>query len=303
MPGLDYKSLPVAQVKEISDGLNARWKIESNVIAQTQFPDRGKHQAAKAKLNAKYQRLELDALTELQGQVQADRRKEEAILGYQKEYKDEGMTPQRRAVIEGKYTEEEELAIFGAKPKYLTPAYLRSSGFRENRKAYADAAPFTAKWFTGRANEPKTKQGLVDQYERWRESELYDTKNVQEQQQLDREWNTLMLGSSIYDEWWQDKSKRKPVVEARALQSTGRVAKAMQRKVAGQTPLGRSLSINKKSFAQGRSLSSDLPAGGYFSTKDLRKEQPQQKSIKQRNRKTGQERISYDGGKTWEAVR
>ena len=292
MPGLDYKSLPAAQVKEITDGLHARWQIEANVLRKTYFKDARQGKAKVAQLNAKYQRLELDALTELQGQVQADQRKEELITGHQKEYEAGGMTPARRAVVEAKYTEEEEQAIFGAKPKYISPAYLRSGGFRKNIENYAGAATDTPGWEWGPPK--KVKSDLIAQYERWRESELYDIKEIPEQQQLDKEWNMLMLSSPAFNKWWQDKSKRKPVVEARALQSTGRIGKAMRDKIVGQTPLGRSLSINKKSL--------EKPFPMVEKVESYRESTGEEKPIIQRNKVTGERRISYDGGRTWQKV-
>ncbi len=288
MPGLPFEDLPAAEADEIKSKLHGQWQIEAKALNKSWYPNREKFETAKAKLNAKYQSLELTAMTKLEQQQKEQQKVQQLIKQPQKR------SPEDEALLRMQLRPEAERLVF-PESKHIPPSYLRSGGFIDNIRGYAGAAPTIAELFTRKENEPKTKQGLIDQYQRWRESELYSTKSTSEQQQLDREWDMLMVGSSTFDKWWSDKTKRKQVTEVKALRSTGKIAGAMRDKVTRVTPLGISLSKGKHIF-------------GIFGSTTARKEPEaqavatQQKPIIQRNKRTGQKRISNDGGKTWKMI-
>ncbi len=292
MPRMQYTDLPAAKTAPIQDNLRAQWRIEAEALGKQQFSDRGAFEAAKGKLDAKYKMKEHDAVQVLRQQLQADQKKQDLISGYKKEYEEGGMTPERRAVVESKYPEEVETAIFGKEQEFILPSYLRSTGFRKNMEAYAKQAPTIGEFWTREGREPKTKKGLIAQYERWKESELYDTPDmtIDERGQLDREWDTLMASSKMYNKWWSDKATRKPIIEVKALRGTGKISDATKNMAAGVTPLGITLGkqMRKRHY----------PAR--FTGGVIEKQEQKPKPIRQRNKQTGQERISYDGGQTWQ---
>ena len=293
MPGLQFENLPAQQANEIKGTLHTQWQIEADALNKSWFSDRGKFETAKAKLNAKYQRLEFDAFTNLQQQQQEQQQKQQLLAGYRKKQQAGGIGKEEEAGLRLQFKPPEEEFIFGEE-KYLSPQYLRSKGFIETIKAYAKSAKGTKAWDWGK----KQKQSLIDRYQEWREEELYSTKSPQEQQQLDKEWDELMLSDDNYNTWWENKKARKPITEVRALRATGRIADAMQDKVV--TPLGRSLGRRKKSLIEKTYGTGAEMRERYGLAK--RAEPQQQKPIRQRNRLTGQERISYDGGKTWKVI-
>lgn len=79
MNGLPFEQLPAAQVEEIRKQLHGQWQIEANALNRSWFSDRGKFETAKAKLNAKYQQMELNALTQMQRQQEEQQRVQQLI--------------------------------------------------------------------------------------------------------------------------------------------------------------------------------------------------------------------------------
>ncbi len=272
MPGQD------SQAQQIKQQLHSQWQIEANALGKTFFKDKRQGEAKVAQLNAKYQRLELDAMTKWQ-QQQAEQQRVRNLISQPKE-----RSRGQEATLRMQLGPEAERLVF-PKKDYLSPQYLRSTGFRGNMTGYIGAADDTPGFEWGPPK--KKKQSLVDQYQRWRESELYDTKSAQERKQLDREWDATMSSSPIYDKWWSSKTKHALPTEVRALRSTGQIAGAMRSKVAGTTPLGRSLGKSKQ------------PAPSRQEQGPAVQPRQEQAPIVQRNKRTGQERVSYDGGKTW----
>lgn len=235
MPNMQVQELPAAQ--QIKRQLHSQWQIEASALGKTYFKDKRQGEAKVAQLNAKYQRLELDAMTKFQ-QQQAEQQRVRNLISQPQE-----RSRGQEATLRMQLDPEAERLVF-PKEDYLSPQYLRSGGFRDNLAGYIGAAEDTPGWEWGPPK--KKKQSLVDQYRRWRKSELYHTKSTQERQQLDREWDANMASSPIYDKWWSDKTKHRLPTEVRALRSTGRMAGAMRNKVTGITPLSRSLSRSKQ---------------------------------------------------------
>ncbi|KKN77440.1 hypothetical protein LCGC14_0359990 [marine sediment metagenome] len=282
MPGLPFEDLPAAQTDEIKNKLHGQWQIEAKALDKSWFPDKNKFATARAKLNAKYQRLELDAFTKLQEQQKEQQQVQQLIANPQQR------SPEDEALLRMQLRPEAESLVF-PEGGQISPSYLRSKGFIGNMQGYAGAAEDP--WGPG----GKDKQSLIDQYQRWRESELYSTKSISEQQQLDREWDMLMASSRIFNKWWSDKTKRKQVTEVKALRSTGKIAGAMRDKVTRVTPLGISLGKGKHTFGIfGSTAAKKEPEAQAVTT--------QQKPIIQQNKRTGQKRISNDGGKTWRMI-
>ena len=304
MPGLPFQNLPAAQVKEITGRLRSQWQIEARALSVRPFKSQEQADAELAKLNAKYQRLEFDSLSELQQQQRVQQ-----LISQPRE-----RTREEEAGLRMELRPEAERLVFPPEPTQQQPfsiSQLGSKAMIESIDYFAESAPDTPGWEWGPPK--KTKQGLVNQYLQWRELAQYDALNPRRQQQLDQRWDISMAEDKRFDEWWLDKEKRKPIVEIRALRTPGDMGKIMRGRITGAegiTPLGRSVIKEKPRSAISKAA---LPMSG----KEAReaygfpggppppgRTQPQagQAPIRQRNRRTGQERISYDGGKTWQMI-
>ena len=301
MPALQFEQLPAAQVKEIRGGLHASWQIEADALNRSWFPDRGKFDTAVAKLNAKFQQMELTALTQLQQQTEEQQRVQQLIKGGT-----QGMGRGEEAAVRMELGPEAERLAF--LPQQQQQPYsigqITSESVMESISEFAEAAPTTAKFWTRAANEPKTERGLQEQYLEWRSLIQYDAINPLRQQQLDQQWDAYMAGDKRFDEWWSDKGKRKPTVEIKALRTPGKMGKLMQDRIVGAggaSPLGRSVAKGKPRFTL---PTEPLTFGMEAAHRLLAPSKPRQEQapIRQRNKRTRQERISYDGGRTWQMI-
>ena len=200
----------------------------------------------------------------------------------------QGMGPEQEAATRMNLGPEAERLAF-PKQKFLSPSYLRSKGFRENLLGYANAAPDQRGLEWG---PPKKKrEDLIAQYQRWQESELYhQEKSPQEQKQLDQEWDASMRSSRAYTNWFADKGLRVLPTAVTALRSKGRIANAMRGKVVTRSPIGSGM----RTQLDREKPTEKAPAGSPYTPA------PQSQVIRQRNKVTGETRISYDGGQTWQ---
>ncbi len=291
MPGLQFQNLPAAQVNEVTGRLRSQWQIEARALSVRPFRSQEQADAEGAKLNAKYQRLEFDSLTQLQQQQQEQERVQQLI---RQQPRDMGRAEE--AGLRMELPPEAERLVFPSEPAQQQPyslSYLGSKSMADNISYFAEDAPDTPGWEWGPPK--KTKQGLIGGYLQWRELAQYDALNPRRQQQLDQRWDISMTEDKRFDEWWLNKKKRQPIAEVRALRTRGDVGKIMRGRITGAegvTPIGRSVTKEK-------------PRGRWFGfpggppPPSSMEPQIEQKPIRQRNRRTGQERISYDGGKTW----
>jgi len=244
MPGLQFQELPAAQVNEIRNTLQAQWQIEADALNKSWFSNRGKFETAKAKLNAKYRKLEFDSLTQLR-QQQQERQRVQQLIRQPRE-----RAPEEEAGLRMQLGPEAERLVFPPEPT-ITPfsiSQITSPAVMGSIEDFAEAAPTTPEFWTRRGKEPKTKQGIINQYLQWREQIGYNFINPLRQRQLDMQWDAFMMGDEKYDEWWLNKEKRQPIVEIRALRTPGQIGKLMRRRITGAegiTPLGRSVAKTK----------------------------------------------------------
>lgn len=301
MPGLQFQNLPAAQVNEIIGKLRSQWQIEARALSVKPFKSQEQADAELAKLNAKYQRFEFDSLTQLQQQQQEQERVQQLIKQPRER------TRAEEAQLRMELPAEAERLVFPPeavmRPLSLSQLRAREPGEKITKieasiDEYVDTAPTISKPWTFERNEPKTKQGLIDRYLEWRRYIGYEGLNPLVQRQYDHEWDSWLSKDNRYDEWWPDKKKQRPLedvnVEIRALRTPGKFGKMMRGRITGAegiTPVGRSV-IKEKPRGRG------LP----FAQPRIPTRKQEQAPIKQRNRRTGQERISYNGGKTWQMI-
>ncbi len=296
MPGLQFKDLPAAETEEIRGTLHAQWQIEANALGKTWFRDARQGKAKLAQLNAKYQQKELQAFTQLQKQQQERQRVQSLIKQPQER------TRAEEAQLRMELDPEAERLVFPTEQQ-STPfsiSEITSPAVMQSIEDFAEAAPATSEFFTFKGDEPKTKQGIINQYSEWRSLIGYDAiaaKDPYRALQLDIQWDAFMAGHEKFDKWWLNKEKRQPIVEIKALRTPGDIGKVMRKRVVGATPLGTAV---KRDKLRGPALLRAYGASAPTRQKPAPVAAPEQKPIRQRNRKTGQERISYDGGKTWE---
>ena len=245
MPGLQFQNLPAAQVNEITSRLRSQWQIEADALNKSWFPDRGKFNTALAKLNAKYQRLEFDSLTQMQQQQQEQERVQQLI----KQPREMGRGEE--AALRMELRPEAERLVFPPEPTQPRPysiAQLGSKAMAESIDYFAEAATDTPGWEWGPPK--KTKQGLINQYLQWRELASYDIVGLHNQKLLDQRWDISMAEDKKFNKWWLDKRKRQPIAEIRALRTPGKIGKIMRGRITGAdgiTPVGRSITKGKRS--------------------------------------------------------
>ncbi len=283
-PNIGYQQLP-GQTDQSRDYLQQQYDVQVKVLENTAMSDRDfntKLLQLQGNTKAQWNKIEYERRQKAaeQEQVQNLIRRGTRGMGREEEAK----------IRMGLGPEAEKLAF--PKQKFLSPAYLRSQPFIENLIGYANAAPDQKGWEWG---PPKKKrEDLIAQYQRWQESELYhQERSPQEQKQLDREWDAMMRTSRAYDSWFADKNQRVLPTAVTALRSQGRIAEAMRSRVVTKTPMA--ASVKTQLDKQKRS-----PYNPYASGYKAPAKAPQSQVIRQRNKVTGETRISYDGGQTWQ---
>lgn len=302
MPALQFQDLPAAETQKIRDTLHTQWQIEARALNVKPFKSQQQANAESAKLDAKYQQMELKALTQLQQQQQEDQRVQELVKQPKKR------TRAEEAQLRMELGPEAERLVFPGAPKRLSVQQVTSPALQENIRAYADASPTEHEFFTRRGKEPKTKQGIINQYLRWRESIAYDAiKSPLVRRQLDIQWDEAMAEDPRYNKWWLNREKRQPIVEIRALRTPGDIGKVMRGRIVGATPLGTAVTKAKPGVREaiGSAIALQYPLAGRAMEAmrpEAKRLAAQPKPIRQRSRSTGQERISYDGGRTWEIL-
>ncbi len=283
-PNIGYQQLP-GQIDQERNFLQQQYNTQVRVLENTQMSDRD--------FNTRL--LQLQGNTKMQwNKLQHGRRQKAAEMEQVQGLirgGTQGMDRGQEAATRMSLGPEAERLAF-PKQKFLAPSYLRSKGFRENLIGYANAAPDQKGFEWG---PPKKKrEDLIAQYQRWQESELYhQEKSPQEQKQLDREWDAMMRTSRAYDNWFTDKNQRVLPTAVTALRSKGKIPDAVRSKIVTKTPMAASVSFE---LSKQKSKTYNPYASNY---KAPAKASPQA-VIRQRNKVTGETRISYDGGQTWQ---
>ena len=244
-PNMRTERLPASNKDSEKDFLQQQYNVEAKALEKTPMTT-PQFQGKILKLQAKY-RMDWNKIAQQRKMKAAEREEVQRLIGQGTE----GQSREQEAATRMRLRPEAESLVY-QKEKYIPPAYLRSEGFMGNMGAYAEAAEDKWKEFG------KDKQSIINQYQRWRESELYDTKNPAEKQQLDREWDMMMFSSRAFKRWWKDKNKREPITEVKALRAVGKISRAMQDKVVTKSPIGVAIS-RKKEMAYGFSAA----ASGY----------------------------------------
>lgn len=278
MPGLPFKNLPNDQVQEIKRQLSSQWEIEANALNQSHFTNEGAFKTARAKLNAKYQQLELESFTELNNKVKEQERVRQLI-----QQRSQGMSPEEEVITRMNLNPEQERLVFPTVPEErpYSIATLESPTLLKTIKSYANAAPGTQ---TGLSRlwpgNPRTKEGLMEKYQAFKDEAQYNLLNNVQQRQLDSRWDAVMASNSDYNAWWHDKEKRLPVPEIKALRTKGPISRIMQGKII--SPVAQSIIEEKPK------------------EKTI---QPKTEPIYANNPGTGQRIVSYDNGGTWQPTK
>lgn len=278
MPALQFKNLPAAQTQKIRDTLTAQWQIEASALDKSWFSDRGKFETAKAKLNAKYQQMELQEFTQLQQQVEEQQRVQTLIR------QPRARTPGQEAQLRMELGPEAERLVFptervGRAP--FTPAGLR--GYRAFMEPFAEAAKQQRGWEWG--TPVRLQEDLVKQYLAARSQAGYDDPawTPKQRQQFDTEWDDLMASERNYK--WEPEAP-----EIRSLRAVGRLTRAVAKNI---TPLGASVVKKKRRFT--------MPTEPMtFGMKIAQKIVSPTKARYAQNPDTGERIVSNDGGKTWQ---
>jgi len=191
------------QFSQLHNDLRDQWKIELNVLQHTQFKDQPAADAALAKLNAKYQMMELNARKKLEAYHQDQERKRQLIASPKVPITGVSAASARE-VAESR--------------KRLSPQQLESPSLAESIGQYVENLP------------DKSVDNLLTGYMGWKEFIGYDTYNPVIRGQLDRAWDMYMRANN-YSEWKRAKGA------LRMVRSAGTGARAMKQRALGSSPL------------------------------------------------------------------
>ena len=228
MPGLQFQNLPADQTTKIHEGFLAQWKIEANALKQTPFPDAGKARAAVAKLNARYQQMELKAFTQLQQQTEEQQRVQTLIR--QPRERTRGQEAQLRMELRP----EAESLVFPTERmgRFSTDQMIK---FDKNMEAFAEAVPKSGTW----GSRVRKQSDLVKQYEKMQILDGYAAMTIHQKQAYDYLWDNRMAKNESYK--WDPGSP-----EVKALRGIGKLQQAAAKNI---SPLGMSVMKKKKRFA------------------------------------------------------
>lgn len=281
MPALQFENLPAAQTQKIRDTLTAQWQIEAGALNKSWFSDRGKFETAKAKLNAKYQQMELQAFTQLQQQTEEQQRVQALIR------QPRARTRGEEAQIRMELGPEAERLVFptervGRVP--LSPTALR--GYREFMTPYVEAAKTSGWELAGRI---KLQEDLVKQYLAARDQAGYNdpswTPTIK--RQFDTEWDDLMASESNWK--WNPEAP-----EIKSLRAVGKLTRAIAKNI---TPLGASVAKKKRRFTM---PTEPMTFGIEVAHRMVSPGETKPKARYAQNPDTGERIVSRDGGKTWQ---
>jgi hypothetical protein len=283
MNGKPFTQLPANQIDEIKKDLRNQYQIEANALRQSYFSSETEMQNAWAKLNAKYQGLEYEAVSKIKKQLQEQERVREIIRQ---------RTAGTRLSPEEEVTTKMNLSPTGRQLAFPQPtnwATEHTQNIQERNRlleivnAYTVSSSgkvqFTPKDNKGNLieNRPATDEEItlfknsalaLAALEKREREEIIPNLNPQER--LSTRGQEIIQQRREKDFWEKHKVLR-------LFPPIGMPALAFHTSHERTTPLIQS----------------------------VQEEKPIQKPVKvirQRNTQTGQERISYDGGKTWQMV-
>ena len=287
MPALQYQKLPADPLKEIKGQLHSQWQIEANALYVRPFKSQAQANYELAKLNSKYQQLELTAMTKMQQQTKERQRVQELIKQPRR------FTPAQEAAERMRLGPEAERLAFPTEQKPFSFTQLISLG--KNINIIAERAK-EEPW---RFGKKRTRKSLIEQYLYTIDVTRMEDPNAfgpTRRRQFNQVWNSMMKSDKDFSNWFDKKGR--PPVEMQMLGAEGQIAGIMKKKALGVSPMATQLlkdkprrSLIEKTYGTGREMRERY---GF--------EPQEQKPIRQRNTRTGQERISYDGGKTWQMI-
>ena len=283
MPGLDFRNLPADQTRKISGTLMDQWRIDAEALNKSWFADKGKFDTAVAKLNAKYQQMELKAFTGLQQQMEEQQQVQTLIRNRPQG----GYAPERKTQLRMELGTEAESLVFpteGTGRTPFSPAALK--GYRAFMEPFAAAAKEQPGFEWG--TPVRLQEDLTRQYVAAREQAGYSDLRfgLTNRRQFDAEWDDLMASERNYK--WDPKS-----LEVKSLRTTGRLQQAATKNV---SPLGASV-IKKKRFA----LPTEPMTFGMEAASRIISPGKSKPEIRYaQNPNTGERIKSEDGGRTWQ---
>ncbi len=301
MPELQFENLPATQqdpMQHIANRSNqnrqllqSQYKKDIGVLEKQRLTDKDFYGSVD-QLNIKYQRLLDNEQLKNQQQIQQLQRVKSLVDAGQ-------IAPDagKQAMWRMALPPETEQAMFPTERAQapFSIGQLSSKAMDESIEDYAGGAVDIPGFEWGPPK--KTKESLIDQYVRWREYLGYDNLDPGRKRQLDTRWDADMRSNKRYKNWWSDDKKRIPAVEVKALRAAGKISKAMQNRfVRNISPFG-------KSVGQFKTVPGPFaPPVAVLPREQASEPEPGVKPIRQRNKRTRQERISYDGGKTWQMI-
>jgi len=241
MNGLPFERLPATQENPVDilqnnyaqtqQYLKSQYDNELNAI-QNQFLTDEQFNDQVNRLNAKYQGIINRENFKVQQQVQEIQRIQ-ALVDAGQITPDAGNEAMWRMVL----PPEIEKALFQAEkkpPTILSAAQITSPAMMKFISQLVEPAPTVHQFWTRRENEPKTRQGLIDQYLKYREAVGYGLKNIWVQRQLDMMWDSAMRADERCKNWWIDPDeKRTPIPEVQGYRAKGKIAEIMKQRMIG----------------------------------------------------------------------
>ena len=232
MPGLQFQNLPAAQTRKIRDTLHAQWQIEAGALNKSHFSDRGKFETAKAKLNAKYQQMELKEFTQLQQQVEEQQRVQTLIRQPQERTRAEEAQERMRLGPEA-----ERLVFPTERRGRFSPQQMwGKGGLAEHMGEWIDATTITGARFG--FGGTRKQSNLIKQYVGVSERAGYNDFTPEQKRQYNLVWDDMMA-SDEKNEW----NPNSP--EVKAVRAVGKLQQAAAKNI---TPLGASVRRKKKQF-------------------------------------------------------
>jgi len=286
LPAHEYKQLPNPEVQRIKSDLGAQYKIEADALNKSWFSNRGQYDTVKAKLDAKYKQKEYEELKKLQSKIQ----EEEQVRQLIKQRTGQGLSlkPEEEAMVRMNLRPEAEKLVF---PQPTNWATKHSENLRERNRLLDIVESFTVspggkvkfKQLDNKGNIIEDRRATNEEVQLFQNA-TKALANLEKQEReeiipnlsgierLATQGQEIIQGRREKDFWQRHKYLRLiPQIGIPALTSH------VLEKIGQLSPLEQSLQTGKP-------------------------EQKQRNVIRQRNARTGQERVSYDGGKTWQII-
>ena len=284
------------QMEGVRKQLETRWQIEAEALNKSWFSSQGQFNTALAKLNSKYQQEELKVFSEIQQQEESRQRIQELIAGPSERSRAEEvdirleLEPEAERLVfpEQRDPRDEYREIRTTKDQVFQDVQQFVRG-KDGKLYRAKEEKEGTTWYL--TDQPDKNQPASQQEEQaWvanmdalyslRQAGVEAAQNMVEMGMEDPNRLENRMRTAEEDHWLKRAAKG-----YYALTGPGLISRGVKRikTVFAPDPKG--------TFAQ--KVGQTLP-------QERQRRKPASRVIKQRNKHTGQERISYDGGKTWQ---